>query len=65
MANFCINCGSRVRKEDNFCTNCGTRIDKTDNIEKEKARKELKRLTGGRLSYNKNFIKTLHYAGEK
>ena len=61
MANFCINCGSRVGKEDNFCTNCGTRIDKTDSMEKAKARKELKRVTGGRLSYNKNFIKTLHY----
>lgn len=61
MANFCINCGSRVGKEDNFCTNCGTRIDKTDSMEKAKARKELKRVTGGRLSYNKNFIKMLHY----
>ena len=30
MANFCTNCGAKVRKEDNFCTNCGTKIDKSD-----------------------------------
>ena len=51
MANFCTNCGTKIRKEDNFCTNCGTRIDKSymkennnlsksidDIIEKEEAK---------------------------
>lgn len=30
MANFCINCGTKIRKEDTFCTNCGTKISKSD-----------------------------------
>lgn len=30
MANFCTNCGTKIRKEDNFCTNCGTKIIKED-----------------------------------
>lgn len=68
MANFCTNCGTRIRKEDNFCTNCGTKIDKSDikqdnhllkpspdSIEKTKAKKELKRVVGGRLFYNETF----------
>lgn len=67
MANFCINCGTKVRKEDNFCTNCGTKIDKSDmtrnnhlksapySVEKETAKKELKKVVGGRLSFNKAF----------
>ena len=72
MANFCTNCGAKLRKDDNFCTNCGTKIDKSDlkqnnhslksapkNIEKEKAKKELKRVVGGRLSYNKTFANGL------
>ena len=34
MANFCTNCGNRVRKNDNFCIKCGTRIrDKITNKE--------------------------------
>ena len=32
MANFCGNCGTKIRKEDNFCTNCGTKIEKEDNF---------------------------------
>ncbi|WP_296890796.1 zinc ribbon domain-containing protein [uncultured Methanobrevibacter sp.] len=32
MANFCTNCGTKIRKEDNFCTNCGTKIRKDDNF---------------------------------
>ena len=72
MGNFCINCGALLRKEDNFCYNCGTRIDKSDmkqsnqtsksapnSIEKEKARKELKRVVGGGISYNKTFTNEL------
>ena len=30
MANFCTNCGSKIRKEDKFCTNCGSKIRKED-----------------------------------
>ena len=72
MANFCTNCGTRIRKEDNFCTNCGTKIDKSDikqdnhllkpspdSIEKTKAKKELKRVVGGKLLYNKTFSNEL------
>ena len=66
--NYCTHCGTKLRKEDNFCTNCGTKIDKSnikpddpllkssqDIIEKEKAKKELKRVVGGKISYNKTF----------
>lgn len=28
MANFCTNCGTKIRKEDKYCTNCGTKIRK-------------------------------------
>ena len=68
MANFCTNCGTKLGRGDNFCTNCGTKIDKSDmkqqnpssnqysdNLEIKKAKKELKRVIGGRLSYNKTF----------
>lgn len=30
MANFCTNCGAKIRKDDNFCTSCGTKL-KNDN----------------------------------
>ena len=72
MNNFCINCGAKIRKEDNFCTHCGTKIDKSDmaqnnhlnsasyTIEKKKAKKELKRVVGERILYNKNFANELH-----
>ena len=72
MGNFCINCGAQLRKEDNFCSNCGTKIDKSDieqrnqtskstpnSIEKEKAKKELKRVVGGGISFNKTFTNEL------
>ena len=72
MANFCTNCGSKVEDYYNYCMNCGAKIDKSDikqhnsssnqysdGIEKEKAKKELKRVVGGRLSYNKTFTKEL------
>ena len=65
---YCTKCGTKLRKEDNYCTNCGTKIDisdikqnnhlfksSPDNLEKEKAKKELKKVVGGRLSYNKTF----------
>ncbi|MBO6109867.1 MAG: zinc ribbon domain-containing protein [Methanobrevibacter sp.] len=32
MANFCMNCGSKIGKDDNFCTKCGTKILKDDNL---------------------------------
>ena len=72
MNNFCTNCGAKIRKEDNFCTHCGTKIDKSDmaqnnhlnsasdTIEKKKAKKELKRVVGERILYNKNFANELH-----
>ena len=68
MANFCTNCGAKLRKDDNFCSNCGTKIDKSINhllktpsesMEKEKAKKELKKVVGGKLSYNTTFSSAL------
>ena len=32
MANFCINCGTKVKKGDKFCSNCGTKIINDDNF---------------------------------
>ena len=64
MANFCTNCGAKLRKDDNFCTNCGTKIDKSnitllklpsDSMEKKKAKKELKKVVGGKLLFNGTF----------
>lgn len=76
MANFCINCGTRVGKDDNFCTNCGARIDKSDikhnnhlfksspdTMEKKKAKEELKRVTGGGLLSSRTFNNTLVHNG--
>lgn len=72
MANYCTNCGAKLRKDDNFCTNCGTKIDKSDinhlksspdSLEKKKAKKELKRVVGGRLSYNTTFSSALREEG--
>ena len=70
MANFCTNCGTRLEKDYKFCTNCGTRIDDSDvkqngypvmsdSEEIKKAKKELKRVIGGRLTYNQEFLKAL------
>ena len=68
MANFCTNCGSKLEDNYNYCINCGTKIDKSDinphnpssnqysdAMEKKKAKKELKRVVGGSLIYNKTF----------
>ena len=76
MANFCTNCGSKLRKDDNFCSNCGTRIDKSymeknipspnqnpDNIEKRKAKQKLNTILGRALSFDNAFKKTLDYYG--
>lgn len=30
MANFCTNCGTKIREDDKFCTNCGAEIIKDD-----------------------------------
>ena len=68
MANYCTKCGAKLRKDDNFCSNCGTKIDKSINhllktpsesMEKEKAKKELKKVVGGKLSYNTTFSSAL------
>ena len=66
MNNFCINCGNKLGKDDKYCTNCGTRIDnpsKTDEMEKKKAKKELKRVIGGKFIYHKSFGNKLNYTG--
>lgn len=76
MANFCTNCGTKLGKDDNFCPNCGAKIDKSDinrhnpsfnqwndNSEKNKAKKELKRVVGGSFLYNKSFGNALHENG--
>lgn len=72
MANFCTNCGAKLRNDDNFCSSCGTKIDKSDinhlksspdSLEKKKAKKELKRVIGGRLVYNTDFGSALHKNG--
>ena len=65
MANYCTKCGTKLRKDDNFCTNCGTKIDNynithllktsSDSKEKEKAKKELKKVVGGKLFFNGTF----------
>ena len=69
--NFCMNCGTKLGKDDKFCINCGTRIDGSystqDNhsfksrsdMEKENARRELERVIGRGLFYNKTFRKEL------
>lgn len=64
---ICTRCGNRLEKEDKFCTNCGTPADIRNNYhssksmpdrhEIKKAKKELKRVIGGRLIYSKNFVK--------
>lgn len=72
MANFCTNCGSKLEENYNYCINCGAKIDKSDikrcnpssnqyadGMEKNKAKKELKRVVGGSLLYNKTFSKEL------
>lgn len=59
MANFCTNCGARLRMSDNFCIKCGTKIKKStikynnpsskpmpNNMEKDKTKKEIKRVVG-------------------
>lgn len=72
MGNFCTNCGARLRKDDNFCTNCGTEIVKSDmkennaapdSIEKKLARKQLKKVVGGKLLYNETFSSELRKNG--
>lgn len=72
MANFCTNCGFKLEDYYNYCINCGAKIDKSDtkhhnsslnqysdSMEKKKAKKELKRVVGGNLSYNKTFASEL------
>lgn len=71
MANFCINCGAKLERDYKFCTNCGAKVDgfdmrndsplnsMPDSEEVKKAKKELKRVIGGRWSYNKAFIRAL------
>ena len=73
MANYCTNCGTKLTKDENFCSNCGTKIDKSDinpllkslpdSLEKKMAKKELKKVVGGRLSYNTTFSSALSEEG--
>lgn len=75
MANFCIKCGNKLNPEDNFCSNCGAKIDESDinsnnhskfffdSEEKIKAKKELKRIVGGKVILNRNFIIELSEKG--
>ena len=74
MANFCTNCGAKLRKEDNFCSNCGAKVNRTnieqnnhlsksDRMEKEQAKKELKKIVGGILFPNKTFSNELFRNG--
>lgn len=72
MANFCTNCGTKLRSDDNFCYNCGARMNNpcvkqnssySDGIDKKDAKKELKRVAGGRFISNKDFDNALHKNG--
>lgn len=69
MNNFCVNCGNKLGKDDKYCTNCGTRIDKSGNpsvpdaMEKRRAKRELKRVIGGKFIYHKSFGNKLYYNG--
>lgn len=72
MANYCTNCGTKLRSDDNFCYNCGTRVDNSsvkqnnsysDSIDKKDAKKELKRVVGGTFIFNKAFGNALHKNG--
>ncbi len=70
-SNFCMNCGTKLGKDDKFCINCGTRLDgpnSTQNnhsfksrpdMEKESAKRELERVIGRGIFYNKTFRKEL------
>ncbi|MBE6496181.1 MAG: zinc ribbon domain-containing protein [Methanobrevibacter thaueri] len=68
MANYCTNCGTKLRSDDNFCYNCGTRVDNSgfkqnssysDSIDKKDAKKELKRVVGRSYVFNKAFTSAL------
>ena len=73
--NFCMNCGAKLRKDDKFCIYCGAKTDGSDlkpnntqfksmhDMEKENARRELKRVVGGKLFYNKTFSNELFKKG--
>ena len=73
--NFCMNCGAKLRKDDKFCIYCGAKTDGSDlkpnntqfksmhDMEKENARRELKRVVGGKLFYNKTFSNELFKNG--
>lgn len=68
MVIYCTNCGTKLEDEDVFCMNCGIKIEKNNipkkstlklnNKDKKKAKKQLKKLTGGFL-LNKNFTALL------
>nr|WP_295001674.1 zinc ribbon domain-containing protein [uncultured Methanobrevibacter sp.] len=72
MANFCTNCGTKLGSDDNFCYNCGTRADNSNfkvnisysaSIDKKYAKKELKRIIGGKFIYNNDFVTALERNG--
>ncbi len=73
---FCAHCGNKIRKEDSFCIRCGAKINKydtkqcyhssnqySDSIEKNRAKKELNRVTGGIIFSNKIFDNELRRNG--
>lgn len=58
MANFCINCGTKLRKDDNFCYNCGTKIDKSDMKQKPRPFKpEMAKKDMNTVKIQKNEVK--------
>lgn len=68
MANYCTNCGTKLKSEDNFCYNCGTRVDNSNfkqnnsysnSADKKDAKKELKRVVGRSYIFNKDFTSAL------
>lgn len=68
MVIYCTNCGTKLEDDDVFCMNCGIKIEKNNmpknstlklnNRDKKKAKKQLKKLTGGFL-LNRNFTAQL------
>lgn len=72
MANFCTNCGTKLGSDDNFCYNCGTRVYDSnfkqnnsypDSIDKKYAKKEIKRIIGGKFIFNTAYVNALERNG--
>ena len=72
MVNFCTNCGTKLGSDDNFCYNCGTRVYDSnfkqnnsypDSIDKKYAKKEIKRIIGGKFIFNTDYVNALERNG--